>query len=97
MKLPSKEQIAAFREGCYSHKKPEGNRLNHTVYIKTFKLFFSSKFCIQIVTCWPDIFDSTNIFTKRSNCIGSIVMSISTPSLVLNMEQSLSRASKTKT
>lgn len=26
MKLPSKEQIAAYREGCYSHKKPEGNK-----------------------------------------------------------------------
>lgn len=25
MKLPSKETIAPYREGCYSQKKPEGN------------------------------------------------------------------------
>lgn len=31
MKLPSKEQIAAFREGCYSHKKPEGNKTNSEI------------------------------------------------------------------
>lgn len=45
MKLPSKEQIAAFREGCYSHKKPEGKKQNNNDKKKSAYPFREFRIC----------------------------------------------------